>query len=189
MLAAASASFFAHGFAATSIEQVATDAAVSKVTVYNHFTDKNGLFAAAVERQCANLSGYFTIEQSHDGTLEDRFAQIGTAMGAFLSRPEMIQFERRIAAETEQNPELGIAFLDAGPRRMKAQFSALLDRLVEEGALVIADTSLATEQFVSMCKGMGDLERRFGAGVDAARDRERVAGAVAVFLKAYRPAL
>ena len=34
---------FEHGFAATSIEQVAADAGVSKVTVYNHFGDKRGL--------------------------------------------------------------------------------------------------------------------------------------------------
>ncbi len=188
MLSAASAAFFEHGYAATAIEQVAADAGVSKVTVYSHFVDKRGLFTAAVERECAKLGGYFQIEKDDCGTLEDRFARIGTAMGAFLSRPEMIQFERRIAAETEHNPALGIAFLDAGPRRMKAQFTRLLQRLVEEGALRIPDPPLATEQFVAMCKGLGDLERRFGAGVDAKRDRDRVAGAVAVFLKAYRPA-
>ena len=186
ILTAASAAFFDRGFAATAIEQVAADAGVSKVTIYNHFVDKRGLFAAAVARECANISGHFDIDQPHDGTLEDRFTQIGTAMGAFLSRPEMIQFERRIAAETERNPALGIAFLDAGPRLMKAKFTRLLERLVAEGALIIADPSLATEQFVAMCKGLGDLERRFGAGVDPARDRERVAGAVRVFLRAYR---
>jgi TetR/AcrR family transcriptional repressor of mexJK operon len=44
---------------------------------------------------------------------------------------------------------------------------------------------LAAEQFVSMCKGMGDLERRFGVIVlDDDRDR-RIAGAVALFLAAY----
>jgi len=36
-----------------------------------------------------------------------------------------------------------------------------------------------------MCKGMGDLERRFGAPVDDARNRERIAGAVEVFCRAY----
>ncbi|MGB3738693.1 MAG: TetR/AcrR family transcriptional regulator [Pontixanthobacter sp.] len=187
MLAAASTAFFHSGYAATSIEQVAADAGVSKVTIYNHFSDKSGLFTAAVEHECAKLSGHFSIDQMHDGTLEDRFAQIGTAMGAFLSRPEMIQFERRIAAETEHNPALGIAFLDAGPRQMKAQFTRLLERLVAEDELVIADPALAAEQFVGMCKGLGDLERRFGASHDAARDRERIAGAVTVFLAAYRP--
>ncbi|MEO1488476.1 MAG: helix-turn-helix domain-containing protein, partial [Pseudomonadota bacterium] len=37
---AASDLFFEHGFAATSIEQIASLAGVSKVTIYNHFGDK-----------------------------------------------------------------------------------------------------------------------------------------------------
>ena len=36
-----------------------------------------------------------------------------------------------------------------------------------------------------MCKGMGDLERRFGAPADPQRNRERIAGAVEVFCRAY----
>jgi len=45
---AASQSFFDIGFAATSIEQVAADAGVSKVTMYNHCGDKHSLFTASV---------------------------------------------------------------------------------------------------------------------------------------------
>ena len=49
ILRTAGRSFFDAGFAATSIEQVAADAGLSKVTVYNHFGDKRGLFTAAVD--------------------------------------------------------------------------------------------------------------------------------------------
>ena len=56
ILGAAADSFFAHGFAASSIEQIAADAGVSKVTIYNRFGDKRGLFAAAVERECEQIS-------------------------------------------------------------------------------------------------------------------------------------
>ena len=44
---------------------------------------------------------------------------------------------------------------------------------------------LAAEQFVSMCKGFGDLERRFEARTDPDREEARVQGAVEVFLRAY----
>jgi hypothetical protein len=40
--------FFHNGYAATAIEQVAADAGVSKVTIYNQFGDKRALFIAAV---------------------------------------------------------------------------------------------------------------------------------------------
>lgn len=107
ILGAAADSFFAHGFAASSIEQIAADAGVSKVTIYNRFGDKRALFIAAVERECEQLRGNLEMPQVASGNLRDRLTAIGEAMTAFLSRPKMVQFERRIAAETEH--EIGRA--------------------------------------------------------------------------------
>ena len=53
------------------------------------------------------------------------------------------------------------------------------------GELKIDDCELAAEQFVSMCKGMGDLERRFGAMDNKTRNAQRIAGAVDVFCSHY----
>ncbi|MEL6877604.1 MAG: TetR/AcrR family transcriptional regulator [Pseudomonadota bacterium] len=182
---AAARSFFDVGFAASSIEQIAAAAGVSKVTVYNHFGDKSGLFAAAVEHECEKMRSYFSLDPSVGASIADRLKVIGGAMSAFLNRPEMIQFERRIAAETEQEPAIGRAFLEAGPWRMKAAFSAFLAHADAQGDLRVPDPELAAEQFVSMCKGMGDLERRFGESVSKEASDARIDGAVRVFLRAY----
>ena len=185
IVAAATRAFFDRGFAAASIEQVAADAGVSKVTVYNHFGDKRGLFVAAVEAQCEMMRHHFSIGEIPAGTLRERLTAIGEAMVAFLSRDEMVQFERRIAAETESEPGIGEAFLAAGPHRMKSAFSKFLAALHQAGELRVDDPDLAAEQFASMAKGMGDLERRFGQSSDPARNRERIEGAVDVFCRAY----
>lgn len=182
---AASEMFFDVGFAATAIEQVAAKAGVSKVTVYNHFGDKRGLFIATVEAQCELMREQFSLDMGGSGALRDRLTALGEAMTGFLSRPEMTKFERRIAAETEHEPEIGRSFLDAGPRRMRTQFCLMLKNEVEQGRLSIEDLPLAAEQFVSMCKGFADLELRFGVRVDPERNRERIEGAVDVFLRAY----
>ncbi|MCR2832615.1 TetR/AcrR family transcriptional regulator [Parerythrobacter lacustris] len=182
---AASHAFFDVGYAAATIEGIAAEAGVSKVTVYNHFGDKRALFIAAVEQECGAMRSHFAIDPAGCGSIRDRLRAIGTAMVAFLSREEMVQFDRRIAAETERDPEIGLVFLENGPRRMKQLFAAMLQVAVGRGELAIGDTDLATEQFVSMCKGMGDLERRFGAPRDAELDRRRIDGAVEVFLRAY----
>lgn len=182
---AAAHHFLHHGFAATAIEQVAAEAGVSKVTIYNQFGDKRALFAAAVECECAKIRQHFSLDAMPQGTIRERLTAIGEAMFAFLFRPEMMQFERRIAAETEVDPAIGLAFLEAGPWRMKEAFAAWLARVAEAGELAVADPMLAAEQFVSMCKGMGDLERRFGATVSPAERERRIAGAVEVFLAAY----
>lgn len=182
---AATHAFFAQGFAASSIEQIAADAGVSKVTVYNHFGDKRALFTAAVEAQCASLRSHFSIEDLPQGSLRERLINVGEAMVAFLSRPEMVQFERRIAAETEQDPEIGATFLAAGPHRMMQTFTQFIQAMVDAGELVVQDHQLAAEQFASMCKGMGDLERRFGCANDLARNRLRIEGAVDLFCNTY----
>jgi TetR/AcrR family transcriptional repressor of mexJK operon len=182
---AAAKAFFDVGYAASAIEQIAAEAGVSKVTIYNHFGDKRALFAAAVEHECSRLSGLFAIDSGSGGTIRERLTAIGEAMLAFLSRPEMVQFERRIAAETENEPELGMAFLKAGPWQMKRSFAAFLENASDRGELSIANPQLAAEQFVSMCKGMGDLERRFSSIPTSAEDQERISGAVDVFLTAY----
>ena len=184
---AASKRFFDVGFAATSIEQVAADAGVSKVTIYNHFGDKRGLFVASVEQECEKMRGYFSLEEVPSGTIKERLLNIAQGMFAFLSRPEMVQFERRIAAETEHEPEIGNAFLEAGPWRMKQGFGLWLANESAKGELNIPDPELAAEQFVSMSKGMGDLERRFGALPSEEENARRIEGAVDVFLAAYAP--
>ncbi|NNC51561.1 MAG: TetR/AcrR family transcriptional regulator [Erythrobacter sp.] len=185
IIAAASRAFFDRGYAATSIEQVAADAGVSKVTIYNRFGDKRSLLTAAVEHECEKLRGNFEVPALAHGSLRDRLMAIGEAMSAFLSRPEMVQFERRIAAETEHDPAVGAAFLAAGPHRMKRAFTGFLAAMAEAGEIRVDDPELAAEQFAAMCKGMGDLDRRFGAPSDPVRDRQRVEGAVEVFCRAY----
>ena len=185
IIAAATRAFFEHGFAGSSIEQIASDAKVSKVTVYNHFGDKRGLFAAAVETECARMRDHFSIEGITKGSLRERLTAIGEAMVAFLFRPEMVQFDRRIAAETEQEPDIGAAFLAAGPHRMKEAFASFLRAMNDAAELSVGDPELAAEQFASMCKGMGDLERRFGMPLDPERNRQRIMGAVEVFCRAY----
>lgn len=185
IIEAASDAFFEHGFAATSIEGVAAAANVSKVTLYNHFGDKRGLFVAAVGRECEKMREHFSLDGIGQGSLRDRLSIIGTSMVTFLARPEMVQFERRIAAETEHEPAIGKAFLAAGPHRMKESFAALISAYVDAGELSVDNAELAAEQFVSMCKGMGDLDRRFGHYDEPGMAERRIQGAVDLFLCAY----
>ena len=99
--------FFHNGYAATAIEQIAADAGVSKVTIYNQFGDKRALFTAAVACECEKMRSHFSLEQMPQGTIRERLTAIGEAITEFLFRPEMFQFERRIAAETEIDPAIG----------------------------------------------------------------------------------
>lgn len=55
LLQAAARRFAAHGYAHTSLDDVATDAGSTKGAVYHHFKDKQALFAATYEQLSAAL--------------------------------------------------------------------------------------------------------------------------------------
>lgn len=52
--------FAAKGFEATSIEEIAAKAGVSKPVVYEHFGGKEGLYAVVVDREMTDLLGRLT---------------------------------------------------------------------------------------------------------------------------------
>ena len=66
------------------------------------------------------------------------------------------------AGEVEDPVRTILLSLAAGPHLLKWAFALFLLEMTTIGALEIADLGVAAEKFVSMCKGMGDLERRFG---------------------------
>ncbi|MBT8428048.1 MAG: TetR/AcrR family transcriptional regulator [Erythrobacter sp.] len=186
ILSAASKVFFDVGYEAASIEGIAEYAGVSKVTIYNYFGGKPGLFSAAVDHECSNMKQQMQIDPSLPRRpIREQLETLGNAFHDFVSRDEIVRFDRRIAAESDRDPSIGDTFMDAGPRPVCVQMAGLIEAAADAGEIEVDDPMLAAEQFVSMCKGFGELERRFCGKSDPERDRERIAGAIDVFMKAY----
>ncbi len=56
ILAAATRAFARAGFAATSLDDIAAEASVSRVILYRHFDSKTDLYRAVLDRACARLA-------------------------------------------------------------------------------------------------------------------------------------
>lgn len=76
ILSAATEAFARSGFAATSLDDIAAQAGVSRVILYRHFDSKTDLYQAVLDRMCARLEahveepvGGFT-DASIDGLLQ-----------------------------------------------------------------------------------------------------------------------
>jgi len=76
ILAAATEAFARSGYAATSLEDIAAEAGITRVVLYRHFDSKTDLYQAVLDRMCARLdahvadpAGGFT-DASIDGLLE-----------------------------------------------------------------------------------------------------------------------
>jgi AcrR family transcriptional regulator len=77
ILAAATRAFARSGFVATSLDDVADEAGVSRVILYRHFESKTDLYRAVLDRACARLVGAVG---AGDYTAESVDALIGAAV-------------------------------------------------------------------------------------------------------------
>jgi TetR/AcrR family transcriptional regulator, mexJK operon transcriptional repressor len=180
--------FFERGFSATSIEEIARRAGVSKVTVYNRFTDKETLFVECIVGECQGMETDLSLDMNTPGDLRARLIRFGEVMNAFLNRPELVRFENMLGGEMDRHPQLGVLFLNAGPRRMKGGLARVIEAAAARGEIVVPNVLEAAELLGSMIKGFADLERRFAADGDGRfMSSERIAYAVDVFLKAHAP--
>lgn len=81
ILAAATTAFARSGFTATNLDDIATEARITRVILYRHFDSKTDLYQAVLDRFCAVLSdhvaepvGGFT-DASVDGLLKAAIAE------------------------------------------------------------------------------------------------------------------
>ncbi len=63
--------FAQKGFEATSIEEIAARAEVSKPVVYEHFRSKEGLYGVVVDREMQSLLGHFASALTDPGSPRD----------------------------------------------------------------------------------------------------------------------
>jgi hypothetical protein len=76
--------FAQKGFDATSVEEIAQKAGVSKPVVYEHFGGKEGLYAVVVDREMSALLDY--VESSSDGfRILVRDSPVAQSTGSFAS--------------------------------------------------------------------------------------------------------
>ena len=188
ILVGARRAFLANGYEGTSMSLIAREAGVSKGTLYVYFSNKEALFAAVTERQCHTQGGTAFDVLNEDGPASEILPAFGRHFVDFILSEPACALRRLITAESAKFPELGHAFYENGPRRMKEQLAGYLKRRVEAGELDIPDTDLAATQFIMLCKGEFDMLRQISV-IDTATPQRvgyMVDAAARLFLDGYR---
>src|SRR6516164_7943507 len=158
VLAAAKRAFLAAGFGAVSMDTIAREASVSKATVYAHFAGKEELFGAVIERECERYFARFSEGELDPRDVRASLTVLGRRFLELLLSPDGIALYRIIVGEVTRFPRLGEVFWRAGPERQRLQIEAFLKSAIASGNLVLTDTRLAAEQFVSLVRG--DIQPR-----------------------------
>ena len=186
ILEAAEHLFLELGFDGASMEQIAARAGVSKLTVYNHFGDKEALFIAAVEHYCEEQVPPTLFTPAPDQPLQPRLEGIARAVYALMSSPEAVSGFRLMCAPTRLDSRLAEMFWNAGAGHLQEEFAALLARRTAAGELAVDDTARAAAQFFALLRG--DIHPRLVMGCDALPgfDAEaHIAATVELFLRAW----
>ncbi len=189
ILEAAKALFSAHGFDGVSMDQIAQAAGVSKLTVYSHFGDKDGLLAAAVRAHCEQELPVELLQPVPGMPLRERLVEIARAFQSLANSDTAIAGHRMLCTPNALPPQLAQRFWDAGPARVQAGLAALLQARVDVGELAIDDTHLAASHLCSLLKGESHARLMMGhpEPMDQADVERHLQSAVDLFLRAYRP--
>ena len=182
--------FLARGVEAVSVDAIAAEAGVAKMTLYAYFPDKRALFQEGVRREMAKIEAAQALAPSlhKDATLGDVLIAFGTGIMTFLTSPGAVDFYSALSGELRRDAELARLFYDAGPGRTHANLAAILASPLA-GTVRIDDPHAAAELLFGMWQGMTNY--RLALGVDhagvVASIPARVADGVDRFLAAYQP--
>ena len=191
ILDAATEVFLQKGYLATSMDEIAALAAVSKQTVYKNFPGKETLFVEIVssvtnrasDRVHGEMPGLAEGEDIAEYLRRYAYRQLTVVL-----TPRVMQLRRLVIGEVGRFPELARALFDGGPRRAMAVLAVLFERLTDRGLLAIDNPAVAASQFNWLIMGE-PLNRAMLLGDEAipkpAELRRHAAAGVRVFLASY----
>lgn len=189
ILEAAKNLFVRNGYATTSMDAVASEAGVSKLTVYNHFTDKETLFSAAVVARCEEQIPELFFNLNSSQSVETVLLNIARGFNALANSPESIELHRLMVALGSQDPALSKIFFEAGPQRLLLEMERVLVQIEQSGALRFSSAKTAAEHFFSLLKGACNFRLMIGLceTLDPDIEEQHVQDVVRLFMRAYQP--
>jgi TetR/AcrR family transcriptional repressor of mexJK operon len=151
ILAAALGVFLAAGYGASTIDELAAAAQVTKRTLYAYYGDKAGLFAAMVR----DLAAAVSLDAASD---RDTLATLATRIVSRVHSDELVGLHQLVIAESTRFPELALVLHSSGDARHIARLSEHIR--AECGA---ASEPLAEPLFSLL---LGEKHRRRLLGID-----------------------
>ena len=150
ILEAATTVFFRNGYLGTSMDEIATLAAVSKQTVYKHFDDKERLFSEIVTATCDEIADPNVdevLKLKDTGDVERDLRDFARRQLRAVMDPRLLQLRRLVIGESGRFPQLGRLFYERGPGRTIDALATMFERLASRGVLELDEPRLAAAPF------------------------------------------
>lgn len=160
VLKAATSIFLAHGFSAATTDMIQREAGVSKATMYACFPNKEALFAAVIEHQCASMTATFKAIKTSQGNITRTLTDLGMSCLNIVLSPTALALNRVVVAEAHRFPALGRRFFLAGPKVVTSMLAERLYEASQAGEIDVQSIGVdaAAALFRSMVQAQALLE-------------------------------
>jgi TetR/AcrR family transcriptional repressor of mexJK operon len=187
IIAAAKQLFVSLPFDMVTMEAVAAQAGVSKMTVYSHFHDKETLFETIVSATTDAMIGALPEPQTC-GATHDRLVAIGIAFLRVVLGSDVCRMAHTLPETLRENRHLAVRFYAAGPARVRAALATIITTAAGRGELAVDDADLAADDLVSLWEGGVPDKIAYGLAdiLSPAEIEWRATRGTAIFLRAYR---
>lgn len=181
LLDAATEVFLEHGYNA-SVDMLVARAGVARQTFYNHFENKQCLFAEAM-RNC--VSDMLVPLSDHAGDLRASLKKFAQTYRQRALSPQSIAKYRIVSSQAQRFPELtGDAYV-LGLGQMLESLSEFLRSAMVQGRMREADPGFAAEMLLSMLVGLERTRMLFGVANPPQDEALRVEQIVDGFLRMF----
>jgi AcrR family transcriptional regulator len=182
--------FAIDGYERTSVDAIATEAGVSKRTVYTHYDDKESLFLSVVRDTYEGMLARISEIVDHvpwDHDLGAALTKCVTDITRSIVRsPERSTLARLLITEAPHFPDV-IDLLHT--REIAPLIAVPLERLAAAGRLIVPDGRQAAEHLAALTFGQVSTRSLMGTVPLGEEETARlIEGGIQVFLRAYVPA-
>jgi TetR/AcrR family transcriptional repressor of mexJK operon len=142
--------FLRSGYLGANMEEIAALSAVSKQTIYKHFSSKEALFVEVVTSMTDVASDSVHNEMPEpaaDNDITGFLQMYAHRQLSVVLTPRLMQLRRLVIGEVARFPELARVLYERGPQRAIAALAQAFDRLAARGLLVIDDSLIAASHF------------------------------------------
>jgi AcrR family transcriptional regulator len=151
------------GYKAASILAIAKEAKASNETLYRWYGNKQGLFAALVERNAEAARELLSEALASDQTPLDALEKLGPVLLRVVTSERAVALNRAAAGDVYDTGTLGAALAKGGREALLPLIAGLLARAHDDGALVMDDPAEAAEVYIGLLLGDVQIRRATGA--------------------------
>jgi TetR/AcrR family transcriptional regulator, mexJK operon transcriptional repressor len=191
ILAGARLVFLRDGFAAASTDAIASEAKVSKRTLYVYYPSKEELFAEVMRRltienpQARALESIEEMSPGDEEELRRDLLELAGKIVATMMQPDYLALLRTTIADTHRFPQLGGLFRATVPERAMRSFAVFIEKSRERGVVGRdVDGGTAARMFVGPLLTYAVLDGLLAEGPQRLPAREKIEEIVDLYMKA-----